>query len=52
MGAWVETAPDELLDELPSLDRFMIENVDCLIAVQAPENTRQTSAVPPERMAS
>ena len=51
VGAWVETAPDELLDELPSLDRFMIENVDCLIAVQAPENTRETSAVPPERMA-
>ena len=51
VGAWVETAPDELLDELPSLDRFMIENVDCLIAVQAPENTRETSAIPPERMA-
>jgi aminopeptidase len=51
VGAWVETAPDELLDELPSLDRFMIENVDCLIAVQAPENTRETSAIPAERMA-
>ena len=29
----------------------MIENVDCLIAVQAPENTRETSGIPHDRMA-
>jgi aminopeptidase len=51
VGAWIQAAPEELLDELPSIDRYMIDNVDCLIAVQAPENTRETSAIAPERMA-
>ena len=49
--AWLETAPDEILEELPPIDRHMIENVDCLIAIQAPENTREGSAIPHERMA-
>jgi aminopeptidase len=51
VGAWLETAPDELLEELPPIDRHMIENVDCLIAVQAPENTRETSGIPHDRLA-
>lgn len=51
VSAWLETAPDELLEELPPVDRHMIENVDCLIAISAPENTREASAIPAERMA-
>jgi aminopeptidase len=51
VGAWVETAPEDLLEELPSIDRYTIENIDCFIAVQAPENTREASAIAPERMA-
>src|SRR5262245_2812075 len=51
VSAWVEAAPEELLEELPSIDRFMIENVDCLIAVSAPENTREASAIANERIA-
>src|SRR5690242_156532 len=34
IAAWLETAPEELLEELPSIDRFLIENIDCFIAVQ------------------
>jgi aminopeptidase len=50
-SAWLQTAPDEILTELPSIDRFTIENVDAVIAVSAPENTREASAIPAERMA-
>src|SRR5262245_12243989 len=38
VAAWLETAPEKLLEELPPIDRYMIENVHCLIAIQAPEN--------------
>ena len=51
VGAWIQSAPEELLEELPPIDRYMIENIDCLIAIQAPENTREASAIAPERMA-
>lgn len=52
VGAWIETAPDELLEQLPPIDRHAIENIDCIIAVSAPENTRATSAIPTPRMAA
>ncbi len=51
VNAWLETAPAEILEELPPVDRFAIENVDCVIAVSAPENTREAAAIPAERMA-
>ena len=49
--AWLEAAPEEILEELPRIDRYTIENVDCVIAVSAPENTRDGTTVPAERMA-
>jgi len=49
--AWLEEAPDEILEELPPIDRYTIENVHCVIAVSAPENTRDGTTVPAERMA-
>ncbi|MBA3717868.1 MAG: aminopeptidase [Actinobacteria bacterium] len=51
VNAWLETAPDEILEELPRVDRFMIDNVDCVIGVSAPENTRAGVAIPAARMA-
>src|SRR6266511_2755519 len=51
VNAWLETAPDDILEELPPVDRFAIENVHCVIAVSAPENTREAAAIPAERMA-
>jgi aminopeptidase len=48
---WVLEAPDELLENLPSIELYAFENADALIAIDAPENTREISVVPPERMA-
>jgi aminopeptidase len=47
---WVIEAPEELLDALPPIDVQAFENADSLIAIDAPENTRETSAVSPERL--
>src|SRR5919198_55076 len=41
--AWIREAPDELLDQLPSIDRYTIENMDAAIAISAPENTREAT---------
>ena len=49
-AAWVESVPMEVLEELPSIERYAIENVDAVIAVSAPENTREAAAIPLERM--
>ena len=49
--AWLETAPDEVLSELPRIDRFAIEHFDAVIGISAPENTREASVLSPQRMA-
>jgi aminopeptidase len=48
---WVLEAPDELLENLPSIELYAFQNADALISIDAPENTREVSVVPPERMA-
>jgi aminopeptidase len=48
---WILEAPDELLKNLPSIELYAFQNADGLIAIDAPENTREASVVPPERMA-
>jgi aminopeptidase len=47
---WLLEAPEELLDTPAPIDVHMIETADALIAIEAPENTRETSAVPSERL--
>jgi aminopeptidase len=47
---WLREAPEELLRAMPSIERHTIENADCIIAISAPENTREASSVAPERM--
>ena len=47
---WILEAPDELLKNLPSIELYAFQNADALIAIDAPENTREASVVPPERM--
>jgi aminopeptidase len=49
--AWLQHAPGELIDEVPGIERYTLEHVDCLMAILAPENTRDGLDVPPERMA-
>ena len=47
---WVLAAPEERLAELPGIDKHTFETMDAVISVSAPENTRDTSAVPAERL--
>ena len=48
---WLREAPEELLKEMPPIEAHTIEKTDCYIAIGAPENTRDGSDVPPERLA-
>jgi aminopeptidase len=48
-AAWVKAAPEELLDEVPDVDRYVLEHVNCWIVIVAPENTREGIDVPEER---
>jgi aminopeptidase len=48
---WALEAPDELLGAPSGIDAYTLENADALIGVEAPENTRELSAVPQERLA-
>ena len=47
--AWALEAPLELLAELPPLELHVLQNVDALIVVEAPENTRDRAAFEQER---
>jgi aminopeptidase len=47
---WILAAPEELLKVPAPIEVHVLENVDALISISAPENTREASAVPPERM--
>lgn len=46
---WAAEAPEELLGELAEIDRFAIEHMDARITMDAPENTRDGTDLPPER---
>ena len=45
--AWVAEAPEELLGELPEIDRFASDRMDARITIDAPENTRDGADLPP-----
>jgi aminopeptidase len=47
---WVLEAPEELLKTPPPIEVNTLETADALISISAPENTREASAVPPERI--
>ena len=48
---WAETAPAELVGELSEIDLFASEHMDARVTMEAPDNTRGVSALPPERRA-
>ena len=48
---WLLEAPDDLIDTLAPIEAYALEHADGLIAIDAPENTREITAVPPERLA-
>ena len=47
---WSLAAPEELLKTVPSIELDALEHADALISIEAPENTRETSALSPERL--
>ena len=48
---WVAEAPEERLATLAEIDAFEMDRADCLVVIEAPENTRDGSDLPAERFA-
>ena len=48
--AWLAEAPVELVGELAPIERHLAEQVEAVIAIDAPENTRADSALSSERL--
>ena len=46
---WLKHAPLELVGAMAPLERRVLEEADALIAIEAPENTRDSSAIEQER---
>jgi aminopeptidase len=49
---WLEEAPMELIEQPAPLRVHMLETCDALIAVDAPENTRETAGIPQDRLSA
>jgi aminopeptidase len=47
---WILEAPLELVSELPPLELYVLQNIDALIAIDAPENSRDRSAYDQARL--
>jgi aminopeptidase len=47
---WLREAPRELVDKPSSLQEHLIKTCDAIVVVDAPENTRDLSAVDPDRL--
>ena len=47
---WIKTASDELLSTPPPLEEHTLLNVDAIMAIVAPENTRQSADIEGRRM--
>ncbi|MBA3366239.1 MAG: aminopeptidase [Actinobacteria bacterium] len=47
---WAKEAPEDLLRQLAPIEVYAVENADCLMSIVAPENTRDGSDVPAERL--
>jgi aminopeptidase len=48
--AWAQEAPEELLDTPAPIEAHTWDTADGLIAIEAPENTRESSALDPARL--
>ena len=47
---WLAEAPEELVGELPPIERHLAEHTEALIAIDAPENTRAEAEIPAPRL--
>ena len=48
---WALEAPEELLSTVAPIEAYAWKHADALISIEAPENTRELSALPAERLA-
>ncbi len=48
---WASEVAEELLDEPADIDAYAWKHADALVAIEAPENTRELTALPDERLA-
>jgi len=48
---WAQEAPEELLSSPSAIETYPFEQADALVAVEAPENTRELTALSAERLA-
>jgi aminopeptidase len=48
---WAQEAPEELLATPASIEAYAFDNADGWIAIEAPENTREQTGLPAERLA-
>lgn len=46
---WAAHAPEELLGEMPDVDRYACDTMDARMTLEAPENTREHAGFPTER---
>ena len=49
-STWVTEASEELLGTFAEIDAFELDSSDCLVVIEAPENTRDGSDIPAERL--
>ena len=49
--AWAAEAPPEVLAKAAPIEAYAWENADALLSIQAPENTRELTSLPEERLA-
>jgi len=47
---WLAEAPTERLSQVPEIEAHELDHADCLMVIVAPENTREGSDLPAERM--
>ena len=47
---WLAEAPTSIIGQLPPITQYEAENMDAIIAIGAPENTREGSDVSAERL--
>jgi aminopeptidase len=47
---WALEAPVELLEQPPEIDAYMWKHADALVSIEAPENTRELTGLPVERL--
>jgi len=48
--SWVLEASDELIGTLAPIEAYAFEHADGLIAIDAPDNTREVAGIPPDRL--